>query len=52
LVSKAIHAGFFPGIDLSQFKDNPENQLLIAVTEKRSKSEMDKLISFFKGYSV
>jgi len=52
LVSEATKAGFFPGIDLSQFDKNSENQLLIAVTEKRSKSEMDNLVSFLKGYSV
>ena len=32
--------GFFAGIDLKKY--GYENQLLIAVTEKRSKEEMDK----------
>ena len=52
LVSAATKAGFFPGIALSQFEKNSEDQLLVAVTEKRSKSEMDNLITFLKGYSV
>jgi len=52
LVSAATKAGFFPGIALSQFAGESENQLLIAVTEKRSKTEMDSLIAFLKGYSV
>ena len=52
LVSEATKAGFFPGIALSQFEKALENQLLIAVTEKRSKDEMDSLIDFLKGYSI
>jgi len=52
LISEATKAGFFPGIALSQFEEALENQLLIAVTEKRSKDEMDSLIDFLKGYSI
>jgi glycine dehydrogenase subunit 1 len=52
LVSEATKAGFFPGIALSQFEKDSDKQLLIAVTEKRSKSEMDSLIAFLKGYLV
>lgn len=52
LISKATKAGFFPGIAVSQFIKDSENQLLVAVTEKRSKDEMDSLVAFFKGYSL
>lgn len=51
LISKAIHAGIFPGIALSQFEGGSDNQLLVAVTEKRTKQEMDALVDFLKGYS-
>ena len=51
LIEQASKAGYFPGIALSQFESEADNQLLVAVTEKRSKSEMDGLISFLKGYS-
>lgn len=51
LVQEASKAGFFPGISLSQFKGESDNKLLIAVTEKRTKAEMDKLIAFLGGYS-
>ena len=52
LISKATEAGFFPGIALSQFERNSENLLLVAVTEKRSKQEMDDLVAFLKGYTI
>ena len=51
LVADALKAGMFPGIALSQFEGGSDNQLLIAVTEKRTKAEMDSLIEFLKGYS-
>lgn len=52
LVTEAAKAGFFPGIALSQFESEADNRLLMAVTEKRSKLEMDQLIDFLKGYSI
>ncbi len=52
LVSQATKLGFFPGVALSQFPGNVNNQLLVAVTEKRSKAEMDKLLELLKGYTV
>ncbi|MCF7922643.1 MAG: aminomethyl-transferring glycine dehydrogenase subunit GcvPA [Candidatus Marinimicrobia bacterium] len=51
LISHGIKAGFFPGIALSQFPNESENQILIAVTEKRTKTEMDNLVACLKGYS-
>ncbi len=52
VIKKATENGFFPGIDLSQFRGNSASQLLVAVTEKRSKLEMESLLHFLKGYSV
>lgn len=52
---KVIKAGLkknlLAGVDLGQFKIGLDNSLLIAVTEKRSKSEIDGLVSFFKTAS-
>ncbi|NQV30196.1 MAG: aminomethyl-transferring glycine dehydrogenase subunit GcvPA [Candidatus Marinimicrobia bacterium] len=52
LGEKAASAGFFPGIALSQFDKASDSKLLIAVTEKRTKAEMDDLVSFLGGYSL
>jgi len=51
LVQQALKEGYFAGISLSQFGE-AENKLLVAVTEKRSKVELDGLIEFLKGYTV
>ncbi|MCF7824200.1 MAG: aminomethyl-transferring glycine dehydrogenase subunit GcvPA [Candidatus Marinimicrobia bacterium] len=51
LIRAATQAGFFAGVALSQFEKNATNKLLLAVTEKRSKTEMDALLDFFRGYS-
>ncbi len=52
LINKAADAGFFMGVSLSQFGEGSDSELLMAVTEKRSKAEMDALLEFLKGYSV
>jgi glycine dehydrogenase subunit 1 len=41
----------FPGINIGRYKDQWKNHLLIAVTEKKSKADMDKLINFLSGFS-
>lgn len=48
LVEKGIAAGFFVGVDLGQFESNSTNKLLVAVTEKRTKAELDAFVSFLK----
>jgi len=52
---KVIKAGLkqnlLAGVDLSQFKMGLDGCLLVAVTEKRSKAEIDGLVSFFKTQS-
>ncbi len=52
LVAKAAQSGFFIGVALSQFDSNQNNKLLIAVTEKRSKLELDSLVEFLEGCSI
>jgi glycine dehydrogenase subunit 1 len=44
-----IEAGIVGGIDLGQFDSNLRNHLLFAVTEKRTKAEIDQLISVLGG---
>ena len=41
----------FPGIDLGRFKNEWKNQLLVAVTEKRSKEDLETLVNFLSGFS-
>ena len=52
LVAKAAQAGFFIGVPLQRFDKAATNKLLIAVTEKRSKLEMDNLVGFLEGYKI
>ncbi len=52
LVARAVDSGYFAGISLSQFDPDQNNKLLIAVTEKRSKLELDSFVEFLEGYSV
>lgn len=46
VITKAADAGFLAGIEVKRFTNF--DGLLIAVTEKRTKSEMDKFVEFLK----
>jgi len=48
LIDRGVDSGIFAGVDMNYFDQNRENQLLIAVTEKRSRTEMDAFIEFLK----
>ncbi|MDD3965445.1 MAG: aminomethyl-transferring glycine dehydrogenase subunit GcvPA [Candidatus Neomarinimicrobiota bacterium] len=50
IVEKAPAAGFFAGIDLGIFDPQRRDQLLIAVTEKRSRKEMDDFTEFLSRF--
>jgi glycine dehydrogenase subunit 1 len=50
IIDVAIKDGVLAGIDTSRFADCKQG-LLIAVTEKRTKEEMDKLVSILKKYA-
>ena len=39
------------GVDLGRFDNELADCLMIAVTEKRTKQEIDKLVEKLKGYS-
>ena len=41
IIDRLVNKNIFPGIDLSQFDCGLDNGLLIAVTEKRTREEMD-----------
>jgi glycine dehydrogenase subunit 1 len=43
-VDKGIKKGYLAGIDLGKFKKEWKNHLLVSVTEKRTKEEMDELV--------
>ncbi|MDP3113946.1 MAG: aminomethyl-transferring glycine dehydrogenase subunit GcvPA [Candidatus Cloacimonadaceae bacterium] len=46
IIDSMLPRGIFPGVDMSRF--GHENQLMIAVTEKKSKAEIDELIGAMK----
>lgn len=48
LVESGLAAGFFVGVELGQFETESKNKLLVAVTEKRSKSDLDAFVAFLK----
>lgn len=45
LLQKLSDIGFYAGINLSNLYANHENKVLVSVTEKRTKDEMDALVS-------
>lgn len=48
IIEEGLEEKIFAGIDLGQFDERFENLLLVAVTEKRTKQEMDKFVSLLK----
>jgi len=48
-IKKGIRKGYLAGIDLGKFKKEWQNHLLVSVTEKRTKEEMDKLIEILSS---
>ncbi len=50
ILNKALENGFIAGFDISAY-NNGKNTLLIAVTEKRTKEEMDSFTKFLKSFS-
>ncbi len=49
IIQKAVDQAIYAGIDLGTFFPERKNQLLIAVTEKRTKEELDKFVEFLAG---
>ncbi|MEO0131785.1 MAG: aminomethyl-transferring glycine dehydrogenase subunit GcvPA [candidate division WOR-3 bacterium] len=48
IIKELLKEKIFAGIDLSRFNKDWENLMLIAVTEKRTKSELDRYIKLLK----
>jgi glycine dehydrogenase subunit 1 len=46
VVREAEQAGFLAGVHVGQFYPDRMHELILAVTEKRTKTQMDKLINF------
>ncbi|MDD5583336.1 MAG: aminomethyl-transferring glycine dehydrogenase subunit GcvPA [Candidatus Marinimicrobia bacterium] len=49
IVQKAEQAGFLAGVPVSQFYPERDHELIVAVTEKRTKAQMDSLITFLRS---
>jgi len=49
LLERLKEQGFYAGINLGNLDEKRKNQILIAVTEKRTKAEMDQLVSAIGG---
>jgi glycine dehydrogenase subunit 1 len=50
IVSEGLEQGLLAGIDLGRFGTKWTDQLLIAVTEKRTRAEMDGLVEFLRRF--
>ncbi|MCD6337703.1 MAG: aminomethyl-transferring glycine dehydrogenase subunit GcvPA [Candidatus Marinimicrobia bacterium] len=48
IIQMALDRSIYAGIDLGTYFPKRKNQLLIAVTEKRTKEELDKFLQFLK----
>ena len=49
VVQEALTVGIFAGIPLSRFPNEEPNDLLVAVTEKRTREELDDFVRFLGG---
>jgi glycine dehydrogenase subunit 1 len=50
IVAKGVEHGFLAGVDLGTFDDAWRDRLLVAVTEKRTRGEMDRFTEFLRGF--
>jgi glycine dehydrogenase subunit 1 len=46
IIKAGLKKDIFAGIDLGKYRDDWENHLLVAVTEKRTSEEIDKFVNF------
>ncbi len=51
LIQSLLKEGFYAGVDLGRFNPQWENLLLVAVTEKRTREEMDRFIEAMNNIS-
>ncbi|MEO0025500.1 MAG: aminomethyl-transferring glycine dehydrogenase subunit GcvPA [candidate division WOR-3 bacterium] len=50
IIAAGVQKGILPGVDLGQFNPQWQNRLLVAVTEKRTRQELDQYLSFIKQF--
>jgi glycine dehydrogenase subunit 1 len=48
-IKKGVKNGYLPGVDLGKFKREWRKHLLVSVTEKRTKEEMDALVKILSS---
>jgi len=48
IVGRGIEHGILPGLDLGRFDPDWSKRLLVAVTEKRTREDMDRLVEFLE----
>jgi glycine dehydrogenase subunit 1 len=48
IVTSLVKKGFIPGVSLGRFDSSMSDTILVAVTEKRTKQEIDALVSLLK----
>ncbi|MBN2281174.1 MAG: aminomethyl-transferring glycine dehydrogenase subunit GcvPA [Candidatus Marinimicrobia bacterium] len=51
IVEAGKKQNIFPGIDLGKYKEAWKYHLLVAVTEKRSREDLETLVNFLSGFS-
>lgn len=51
IISELLDKGFFAGVRLGRFRDEWKNHLLIAVTEKRTRNELDRFVDELSNLS-
>ncbi len=52
LIEAGVKEGFLPGVDLSVFNPEARNWLLVAVTEKRTRDELDAYVNFLRNFAA
>lgn len=50
IIKKGLEKNIFPGIDLGKYREEWHNHLLVAVTEKRTSEDIDKLVKFLGDF--
>jgi glycine dehydrogenase subunit 1 len=51
IIDKGVEAGFLPGVDTKITNDKNLRGLLVAVTEKRNKEEIDGFVNFLRAFT-
>ncbi|MCX7732118.1 MAG: aminomethyl-transferring glycine dehydrogenase subunit GcvPA [candidate division WOR-3 bacterium] len=50
IIAAGVQQGILPGVDLGQFNPQWQNRLLVAVTERRTRQELNQYLSFIKQF--